>query len=160
MIIVLIGVTGSGKTTVGRLLAQELRWKFYEGDKFHSPANVEKMKRGAPLTDADRLPWLESIRDIIRTAIERGEDAVVACSALKESYRRLLQIDDKVIFVYLNASRALVQERLKFRIGHFMHPDLVPSQFDTLEEPKEGLQIDAGLPAAEIVQLLRKHLSL
>src|SRR5262245_7081753 len=111
MIIVLMGVTRSGKSTVGKLLATQLGWRFFEGDDFHSPKNIEKMRRGEPLKDADRRPWLEAIREVIRTAIDRGENAVIACSALKESYRKMLQIREQVSFVYLKASIALIQHR-------------------------------------------------
>src|SRR5262252_1376606 len=139
MINVLMGVTGSGKSTVGKILASQLGWKFVEGDDFHSPKNIEKMRRGEPLNDADRRPWLEAIREVIRTTIDRSENAVIACSALKESYRKLLQIHGHVSFVYLKASMALIQDRLKNRVGHFMNPDLVQSQFDTLEEPEQDV---------------------
>ena len=159
MIIVLMGVTGSGKSTVGKLLAGQLGWKFFEGDDFHSPANIEKLRRAEPLNDADRRPWLEAIREVIRAAIDRGENAVIACSALKESYRRMLQIREQVSFVYLKASIALIQDRLKNRTGHFMNPHLVQSQFDTLEAPEEALQIDAGSTPAEIVQIIRNRLA-
>jgi gluconokinase len=160
MIIVLMGVTGSGKSTVGNLLAQQLGWRFFEGDDFHSPDNIQKLRRGEPLSDEDRKPWLEAIREAIRTAIDRGENAVIACSALKKSYRKVLQIDGQVSFVYLKASIALIQERLKNRVGHFMNPSLIQSQFATLEEPGEGLQIDAGLSPAEIVQVIRNKFSI
>jgi len=160
MIIVLTGVTASGKSTVGKLLAQQLGWSFFEGDDFHSPENIEKLRRGEALHDEDRRPWLEAIRESIRAAIARGENAVIACSALKASYRRTLQIDEQVSFVYLKASTALIQERLKNRVGHFMNPHLIQSQFDTLEEPKEALQIDADSTPAEIVQLIRNGLSI
>jgi gluconokinase len=159
MIIVLMGVTGSGKSTVGKILASQLGWKFVEGDDFHSPKNIEKMRRGEPLNDADRRPWLDAIREVIRTTIDRGEDAIIACSAFKESYRKLLQIHGQVSFVYLKASMALIQDRLKNRVGHFMNPDLIQSQFDTLEEPEQALQVDAGLSPAEIVQVIRNKLS-
>jgi gluconokinase len=159
MIIVLMGVTGSGKSTVGKLLARQLGWQFFEGDDFHSPANIEKLRRGEPLNDADRGPWLEAIREVIRAAIDRGENAVIACSALKQSYRKLLQIREQVSFVYLKASMALAKDRLKNRVGHFMNPDLVQSQFDTLEAPEDALQIDAGSTPAEIVQVIRNRLA-
>jgi gluconokinase len=160
MIIVLMGVTGSGKSTVGNLLAQQLGWRFFEGDDFHSPDNIQKLRRGEPLSDEDRKPWLEAIREAIRAAIDRGENAVIACSALKKSYRKVLQIDGQVSFVYLKASIALIQERLKNRVGHFMNPSLIQSQFATLEEPGEGLQIDAGLSPDEIVQVIRNKFSI
>ena len=159
MIIVLMGVTGSGKSTMGKLLAGQLGWKFVEGDDFHSSTNIEKLRRGEPLSDEDRRPWLEAIREVIRATINRGENAVIACSALKESYRTLLQIREQVSFVYLKVSMALIQDRLKNRVGHFMNPDLVQSQFDTLEEPEKALQIDASSTPAEIVQVVRNRLA-
>jgi gluconokinase len=159
MIILLMGVTGSGKSRVGKQLALELGWRFLEGDDFHSPENIEKLRQGEPLSDEDRKPWLEAIREAIRAAMDRGENAVVTCSALKEPYRRMLQLSEQVIFVYLKATIPLIQERLKKRVGHFMNPNLIQSQFDTLEEPKEALQIDAGLTPAQIIEAIRKRLS-
>ena len=158
MIIVLMGVTGSGKSTVGRLLAERLQWKFLEGDDFHPRANIEKMKRGVPLNDEDRRPWLKAIRVSIRNAIDRGENVVIACSALKASYRRTLQVGGKVIFIYLKADLLLIQKRLKKRTGHFMNPALIESQFDALEQPRRALQVDAGLSPATIVQRIRTQL--
>lgn len=160
MIIVLIGVTGSGKSTVGRLLARQLGWKFYEGDDLHPAANLQKMRRGLPLTDEDRKPWLKAIQNAIRAAIENRENGVIACSALKESYRNMLQVKGEVIFIYLKANSPLIQQRLKKRTGHFMNPVLIQSQFDTLEEPNQAVQIDAGLTPAEIVQLIRHQLAI
>jgi gluconokinase len=158
MIIVMTGVTGSGKSTIGRLLAAQLQWKFYEGDDFHPSVNIEKLKRGAPLDDEDRLPWLTAIRDTIRAAIDRGENAVIACSALKESYRRMLRINAEVVLIHLQANPELIDERLKHRTGHFMNPSLIQSQFETLEQPEAALQIDAGLSPGEIVRLIRDRL--
>jgi gluconokinase len=158
MIIVLMGVTGSGKSTVGKLLAQQLGWKFFEGDDFHSPANIEKMRRGMPLNDDDRKPWLEAIRESIRKMIERSENAVIACSALKHSYRQMLRITDEVVFVYLKANIDTVRERLRNRTGHFMNSDLIQSQFDTLEESEQALRVDASLPPGEIVRRIRTQL--
>ena len=158
MIIVLMGVTGSGKSTVGKLLAQQLGWKFFEGDDFHSPANIEKMRRGMPLSDDDRRPWLEAIRESIRQMVERSENAVIACSALKHSYRQMLRIAGEVVFVYLKANIDIVRERLKNRTGHFMNPNLIQSQFDTLEESEQALRVDASLPPGEIVRRIRTQL--
>ena len=159
MIIVLMGVTASGKSTVGKLLARQIGWSFFEGDDFHSAGNIEKLRRGEPLNDEDRRPWLHAIREVIHEAIDRGENAVIACSALKASYRSMLQTKGQVSFVYLKASIALIQERLQNRVGHFMNPQLLRSQFDTLEEPKEALQVDAGSTPAAIVQAIRNGLS-
>ena len=155
MIIVLMGVTGSGKSTVGKLLVQQLGWKFFEGDDFHSPANIEKMRRGMPLSDDDRRPWLEAIRESIRKMVERSENAVIACSALKHSYRQMLRIAGEVVFVYLKANIDIVRERLKNRTGHFMNPNLIQSQFNTLEESEQALRVDASLPPGEIVRRIR-----
>jgi gluconokinase len=153
-----MGVTGSGKSTVGKLLAQQLGWKFFEGDDVHSPANIEKMRRGMPLSDDDRRPWLEAIRESIRQMVERSEDAVIACSALKHSYRQMLRITGEVVFVYLKANIDIVRERLKNRTGHFMNPNLIQSQFDTLEESEQALRVDASLPPGEIVRRIRTQL--
>jgi len=158
MIIVLMGVTGSGKSTVGKLLAQQLGWKFFDGDDFHSSANIEKMRRGMPLNDDDRRPWLEAIRESIRKMVERSENAVIACSALKHSYRQMLRIAGEVVFVYLKANIDTVRERLRNRTGHFMNPDLIQSQFDTLEESEQTLRVDASLPPGEIVRRIRTQL--
>lgn len=158
MIIVLMGVTGSGKSTVGKLLAQQLGWKFFDGDDFHSPANIEKMRRGMPLNDDDRRPWLEAIRESIRKMVERSENAVIACSALKHSYRQMLRIAGEVVFVYLKANIDTVRERLRNRTGHFMNPDLIQIQFDTLEESEQALRVDASLPPGEIVRRIRTQL--
>jgi len=153
-----MGVTGSGKSAVGKLLAQQLGWKFFEGDDFHSPANIEKMRRGMPLSDDDRRPWLEAIRESIRQMVERSENAVIACSALKHSYRQMLRITGEVVFVYLKANIDIVRERLKNRTGHFMNPNLIQSQFDTLEESEQALRVDASLPPGEIVRRIRTQL--
>jgi len=153
-----MGVTGSGKSTVGKLLAQQLGWKFFDGDDFHSPANIEKMRRGMPLNDDDRRPWLEAIRESIRQMVERSENAVIACSALKHSYRQMLRITGEVVFVYLKANIDIVRERLKNRTGHFMNPNLIQSQFDTLEESEQALRVDASLPPGEIVRRIRTQL--
>ena len=158
MVIVLLGVTGSGKSTLGKVLAAELVWRFIEGDDFHPAANVEKMRRGVALTDSDRTPWLQNVRTAIAEVLAQGESAVVACSALKKSYRDVLRISSDVKFVYLKASMALIEARLQKRGRHFMNPVLIPSQFDTLEEPKKALRVDAGLPLREAVAQIRRAL--
>jgi gluconokinase len=160
MVIILMGVSGSGKTTVGRLLSEALAWKFYEGDDFHPSANIEKMRRGIPLDDADRSPWLETLRDLIRDCLDRGVSAVLACSALKKSYRKFLRIDDRVVFIYLKADHEIIRRRLSQRLGHFMNPDLLDSQFAALEEPGTEMSIDVSSSPAEVVDLIKSRLRL
>jgi gluconokinase len=158
MVIVVMGVAASGKTTVGHMLAEELGWTFYDADDFHPRANVEKMSRGVPLDDEDRRPWLESLRELIRECLSLGRDAVLACSALKESYRECLLIDEGVRPVYLKAGRALIRERLTERSGHFMKPQMLDSQFAALEEPEASTHFDASRPPAELVREIRERL--
>jgi gluconokinase len=160
MIIVLMGVTGSGKTTVGRLLAEDLGWTYFDADDFHSEPNIEKMKGGIPLNDADRKPWLESLRELVRDYLIRSEDAVLACSALKASYREFLLLDQSVKLVYLKSDYQLIRERLEQRRGHYMDPALLDSQFDTLEEPQECLRIDAASDPPAILRTIRSSLSI
>lgn len=159
-VIVLIGVSGSGKTTIGRLLSEELGWKYYEGDDFHPQPNIEKMKNGIPLDDADRTPWLETLRDLIRNCLERGDSAVVACSALKESYREILLVDERVNLIYLKGDYELIRQRLRKRRGHFLDPKLLDSQFAALEEPTAAMQVDVSLNPGEIVKSIRSGLRL
>src|ERR1700756_5475772 len=120
-----MGVTGSGKTTVGRLLAEEVGWKYFDADDFHPAANVEKMRSGIPLTDADRGPWLAQLREVIKDCLQRNESAIFACSALKESYRTTLAINDHVKIVYLKGDYDLIKRRLQARRDHYMNPDLL-----------------------------------
>lgn len=161
MIIVLMGVSGVGKTTVGRRLAVDLGWPFYDGDDLHPPANVEKMRRGMPLTDADRVPWLDRLRALIERHLRTGESAVLACSALKAAYReRLKQGEAGVRFVYLKADRALIHARMEARSDHYMPADLLESQFEALEEPTNGLTVDAAASPETIVAWIRNGLGL
>jgi gluconokinase len=160
MVVVLMGVAGSGKTTVGRLLAERTGAAFYDADDFHPPANVEKMRGGVPLTDEDRLPWLEALRTLVTSCLERGERAVLACSALKEEYRERLLVDERVKLVYLKGDYKLIEQRLKNRNGHFMKPELLDSQFDTLEEPRHALQVEAAAEPEEIVAAIKERLGL
>jgi gluconokinase len=159
MIIILMGVSGSGKTTIGERLAQALGWPFYDGDQFHPPANVAKMQHGTPLTDEDRWPWLQALRMHIETWVQQSMSAVLACSALKQAYREHLIIDEaEVKLVYLKGDYDLIQERLGQRRGHFMPPGLLASQFATLEEPEQGVVVDIVHPPETIVALIREQL--
>jgi carbohydrate kinase (thermoresistant glucokinase family) len=158
-ILIVMGVAGSGKSTVGRLLAERLGWPFLDGDDLHPTESVEKMRRGVPLTDADRLPWLERLAELIR----QRESAVLACSALKESYRRILSGGDpRVRFVYLRADPALLASRLEKRTGHFFARTLLDSQLATLEEPapaSTAIVVDASQPAEAAVQEILQGIS-
>jgi len=138
MVVVIWGVAGAGKTTIGELLARELSWKFLEGDDLHPQANINKMRSGKPLTDKDRQPWLETLRDLIKRSLAANENAVLACSALKKKYRALLRVNADVKFVFLRASRERIAEQLKHRRGHFFDPKLLESQFADLEEPESA----------------------
>jgi gluconokinase len=160
MVVVLMGVTGSGKTTIGRLLSKELGWKYYDADDFHSPANVEKMRSGIPLNDADRKPWLQTLNHLIRNCLERDESAALACSALKESYRKFLLIGDSVRLIYLKGDYETIQKRLNDRRGHYMNPTLLNSQFESLEEPEEAFHVDASLSPDEIVKTIKGYLGM
>ena len=155
-----MGVEGSGKTTVGELLAQELGWKFVDADDFHSPSNKDKMSRGVPLDDADRGPWLRAIHDFVAGQVEEGQNLVLACSALKQSYREQLGkgLDMKV--VYLKGSFELFYSRLQKRQAHFARESLLASQFESLEEPADAITIDAAFPETEIVRQIKSALRL
>lgn len=152
MRVVVMGVSGAGKTTVGRLVADQLGYEFIDADDHHSPENIEKMSRGVALTDADREPWLEKLR----TILANRHDVVLACSALKAAYRERLSIDD-TLFVYLKIDRDEAASRLRSRAGHFFDPSLLDTQFATLEEQSDALTIDAALdPEVAAVEVLRK----
>jgi gluconokinase len=160
MVIILMGVTGSGKSTVGRLLAEDIGWSYFDADDFHSEENIEKMKGGLPLNDADRKPWLEKLRELVRDCLHRSENAVLACSALKESYRKFLLLDERVKLVYLKGDYQMIRERLAQRRSHYMEPALLDSQFETLEEPSECLVIDAASKPHAIVNTIRSALDI
>ena len=153
MFVVIMGVSGSGKTTIGRMLAKRLGWPFYDADDFHSPANVAKMTAGMPLTDEDRAGWLESLAELIERRAGAVENGVIACSALKKAYREILARSDRerVKFVYLRGSYEVIAERMKSRGAHFMKPAMLQSQFDILEEPAGVFSVDVSLPPEEIV---------
>jgi len=161
--IIVFGVSGAGKTTVGKLLAQELGWQFLEADDFHSAANIVKMRSGRPLTDEDRWPWLDRLRDQIEQLLSAGENAVLACSALKRAYRDRLRVSDEVKFVFLRGDYALVEKQLRSRRGHFMNAGLLQSQFDELEEPQadeRAITVALGRAPEEIVEEIEAKLHL
>jgi gluconokinase len=163
MIIVIFGVSGAGKTTVGKMLAEQLGWNFLEADDFHPAANVEKMRNGHPLTDEDRWPWLDCLRKQIEQLLSAGGNAVLACSALKRVYRDRLRVSDEVTFVFLRGDYALVEKQLRGRHGHFMNAALLQSQFDDLEEPQPDenvLTIELGRTPEEIVERIEAKLNL
>ena len=160
MIVILMGVTGAGKTTVGRLLVQELGWDFVDADEFHSQANIEKMRRGIALTDADREPWLDSIREAMLKWLADHKNVVLACSALKRAYRECLQISLEVKIVYLRGSYNLIFSRLRDRHEHFATTTLLASQFANLEEPIDVVTIDAASSPGEISANIRSALKL
>ena len=155
MIVLLMGVSGAGKTTVGTMLASQLGWEFADADDYHPPANVEKMRNGIPLSDADREPWLESLRSLIVAWMAAGTSGVLACSALKQEYRDRLMVGESVRVVYLKADRELLRERLLLRRGHYMKEGMLESQIETLEEPADAIVLDARLSVEDIVREVR-----
>jgi gluconokinase len=160
MIIVIMGVTGAGKTTVGILLAERLGWEFADADDFHPPENKEKMKQGIPLTDADRMPWLQALREQVAKWIAEKRNAVLACSALKQSYRQELCNGPEVKFVYLKGSYDRIYKRLAIRKGHFADVHILAGQFADLEEPKDALIVDAMKTPSETVEEICQALHL
>ena len=161
MVLIVMGVTGAGKTTIGRALATSLGWEFHDGDELHTEASKLKMHRGVALDDLDRAPWLKALRKLIQTLLSEDRNAVVACSALKQSYRDELVVDPKLVkIVYLKGSKQLIAERLRRRIGHFVNPDLLQSQFDTLEEPRNAIVVDVSAAPETIVSEIKAKLGL
>ena len=153
-----MGVAGSGKTTIGLALAELLQWQFVDADGFHPPANVAKMRAGIPLEDTDRAPWLASLQNAIAGWLEARSNVVLACSALKQSYRDQLLVSPDVKLVYLRGGRELIADRLTQRQGHYMDPNLLASQFATLEEPQDAVVVGVEADVPEIVALIRKTL--
>jgi gluconokinase len=160
MIIIVMGVVGAGKTTVGRLLAAQLGWEFADADDYHPWANVEKIRRGIPLDDNDRLPWLRELRAAIMNWQSQGRNGVLACSALKKSYREELTIGDDVRFVYLRGSADVIEQRLRLRKGHFADDQILASQFADLEEPESAISVSILQSPEQIVAEIRRKLSL
>ena len=151
--IIVMGVSGSGKTSVGRALAEHLGWDFYDADDFHPPQNVAKMANGTPLDDSDRIPWLASLHDLIASSLETGRPGVLACSALKERYRQqLIDGNEGVQIIYLKGSYDLIWSRMQNRTDHYMKPHMLKSQFDALEEPVTALTIDISTSVEEVVK--------
>ena len=155
-----MGVVGAGKTTVGSLLARQLGWEFVDADSFHSSANVEKIRLGIPLDDADRAPWLKAIRQAMDQWIAKKRDVVLACSALKKTYREELDGGDDVKLVYLKGTYDIIHRRLGLRQGHFATGELLASQFAILEEPEEGIAVDVDQSPADMVKEIRGWLGL
>jgi carbohydrate kinase (thermoresistant glucokinase family) len=161
MVIVLMGVSGAGKTTIGTRLAEKLDWEFFDGDEFHPAANIDKMAEGIPLDDEDRWPWLRALHDFIHERLIVGAPAVVACSALKGDYREILMDGNQgARLVYLKGSRALIRRRLEQRADHFFDAELLETQFDALEEPcpDEALTVPIDQPPEAIVRTIKSAL--
>ncbi len=159
MIVIVMGVSGAGKTTVGELLADRMGCGFSDADDFHPAANVEKMRAGIPLTDDDRWPWLKALRHAIEDWEAAGESRVIACSALKDAYRDILAPSDDVVFVYLKGDSETIANRLKARKGHYMNPNLLTSQFAALEEPADAVVVDIAPPPAAVVDHIMTQLN-
>jgi gluconokinase len=160
MIVILMGVVGAGKTTVGTLLAKELGWQFADADDFHPPSSVKKIRDGIALTDADRVPWLDLLSQSIDEWIAAGKDTVLACSALKRKYREKLAEGPEVRFVYLKGSAGLIGERLHARHGHFAGESILASQVADLEEPEGAIVVDIRQTPSQIVDHIRNQLGL
>jgi len=157
--IIFMGVSGSGKTTIGTQVAARWGVPYYEGDAYHPPENVLKMAQGIPLTDVDRVEWLNALSQLIGEKLAAGESGVLSCSALKEDYRKRLQVDpDQVHFIFLDGSYELIQKRMEARQDHYMPTALLRSQFDTLERPEDVFPIEIDQPVEEILREASSYL--
>jgi gluconokinase len=160
-VVIVLGVTGSGKTTIGRMLAQQLGWEFADADDFHTPGAKLKMSSGVGLSHEDRRPWLNALRQLISQTLAAGGRRVLACSALKQSYRELLTVDrNREVFVYLHGDLELIRERLARRTGHYAGVSLLASQFQALEEPRDAIAVDIARTPDQIVAEIRARLHL
>ncbi|MBV8532996.1 MAG: gluconokinase [Verrucomicrobia bacterium] len=158
--VILMGVAGSGKTAVGEKLAESLHWVFLDADNFHPPANIEKMKHGIPLNDDDRVPWLHRLHDELQRRLAEGQSVILACSALKESYRSTLRDHvSPLTFVYLDIDAETIRSRLQHRSAHFFPKELMESQFATLEKPKDAIIVDARKPLEAVVDQITHALT-
>jgi gluconokinase len=161
MVIIIMGVEGTGKTTIGKMLAEKLGWKFYDADDYHPKRNIDKMRRGIPLNDEDRWPWLEEIGRLINSSLNLNEPSVIACSALKRSYREYLkQQEERIIFVYLKGDKNTISKRLASRKGHFAGTQLLESQLQALEEPEGVLTCDISRQPEVITDYIIEKLEL
>lgn len=160
MIILVMGTTGAGKTTIGKLLAEELRWPFLDADDFHPAANIEKMKQGIPLDDADRVPWLAAMHEELVRQNAAGQSCVLACSALKQSYRDTIAAGLVVKVVYLKGTYEEMRAHILTRHGHFAGEGILAGQFRDLEEPKNAFVVPVTLPPQQIVQIIKRGLQL
>jgi carbohydrate kinase (thermoresistant glucokinase family) len=152
--VILMGVSGCGKSSVGKMLSEETGWPFYDGDDFHPEANVAKMAEGIPLNDADRQPWLESLHQLIKSSLRQERPLIVACSALKKSYRDILRGDlaDQVVFIHLKGSFRLIYTRMQQRDDHYMKAEMLRSQYETLQKPRNAIEINIDKSVPEITQ--------
>jgi gluconokinase len=160
MIVIMMGVVGAGKTTVGRLLSEQCGWEFADADDFHPASNVEKIRHGIALSDEDREPWLARLRAAISQWIADKRNVVLACSALKRGYRRELEVAPEVQFVYLKGTSALIAQRLQARQGHFAGEQILASQFADLEEPEQAVTVEIASTPQQIVAEIREKLRL
>ena len=154
-----MGVSGSGKTTTGQALARRLGWDFFDADDFHPPENITKMTAGIPLSDSDRAPWLASLHNQLLSTLKAGRHPVLACSALKSKYRaQLLEGIDGIAVIFLKGSYDLIWSRMSARERHYMKPEMLQSQFDALEEPKDAIVLDVKMSVMDMIDTITKNI--